>query len=77
MSRIIRVKVKPGSKRGPSVSTDADGILVLTVRERPVDGQATRAAAVLLAQHLGVRKTDVRLLSGATSRIKRFQVDLD
>lgn len=75
MSRVLQVKVKPGSRHGPRVSTDAEGTLVLAVPERAVDGKATEAAAALLAEHLGVRRRAVSLVSGATSRIKRFRID--
>lgn len=71
----MQVRVKPGSRRGASVATDEDGTLVLAVRERAVDGRATEAAAALLAQHLGVRRRDVELVSGAASRIKLFRVE--
>lgn len=74
MSRVVQVRVKPGSRRGESVVTDDDGTLVLSVRERAVDGKATEAAAALLAKHLDVRRRDVELVSGATSRIKLFRV---
>lgn len=74
MSRTVQVRVRPGSRRGASVTTDAEGVLVLTVRERAVDGKATEAAAALLAEHLGVRRRDVELVSGAASRIKIFRV---
>ena len=67
------VTVKPGSSKGPLVETAADGTLTIYVRERAIEGKATEAAARLLAEHLGVPRRDVELVSGATSRIKRFR----
>ncbi len=67
--------VKPGSSKGPLVETADDGSLTLYVRERAVEGKATEAVIGLLADHLGVPKSRVALVSGATSRIKRFQID--
>lgn len=68
------VTVKPGSSKGPLVETADDGSLILYVRERAVEGKATEAVIRLLADHLGVAKSRVELVSGATSRVKRFRV---
>jgi uncharacterized protein len=40
-----------------------------------VDGRATRAALLAVAEALGVRRADVRLVTGATSRTKVIEVD--
>ena len=40
-------------------------------------GEANRAVTELLAKSLGVPKASVRLLSGATSRMKQVAVDGD
>jgi uncharacterized protein YggU (UPF0235/DUF167 family) len=70
----VVVTVKPGSRKGPLVEAGADGTLTIYVRERAVEGKATEAAARLLAAHLGVPRSSVELISGATSRLKRFRV---
>lgn len=75
MSRTVQVRVKPGSRGGDRVVAGDDGVLTLWVRARAVDSKATEAAAALLAEHLGVRRRDVALVSGATSRLKLFRVE--
>lgn len=75
MSESISVRVKPGSRKGPLVQADADGELTVYVPERAVEGKANSAVIALLAEHLGVPKSRVTLVAGATSRIKRFRVD--
>ena len=40
-------------------------------------GEANKAVLVLLAKSLGVPKASVKLLSGATSRLKQIAVDGD
>jgi uncharacterized protein YggU (UPF0235/DUF167 family) len=75
VAETVVVTVKPGSRKGPLVETAADGALTIYVREPAIEGKATAAAARLLAQHLGVPRTAVTLVSGATSRIKRFRVE--
>jgi uncharacterized protein YggU (UPF0235/DUF167 family) len=74
MSPIIIVKVKPGSRKGPRVETGANGELTIYVREPAVDGKANDAVARLLAAHLHLPRSRVELVSGATSRQKRFRV---
>ena len=68
------VRVKPGSRKGPLVESDDDGLLV-HVRERAVDGAANEAVVAVLAAHFGVPKRDVTILRGHTARIKRVEVD--
>lgn len=74
MAEVVAVTVKPASKKGPLVEVAHDGSLTVYVRERAVEGKATEAVIRILADHLGVPKSRVTLISGATSRIKRFQV---
>ncbi len=68
------VQVKPGSKKGPLVETAEDGSLTVYVRERAIEGKATEAVTKVLADHLGVPKSRLELVSGATSRVKRFLI---
>lgn len=70
----VHVHVKPGSRKGPLVQTDADGTLTVYVREPAVDGKANQAVIRLLAQHFGVPRGNVELASGATARRKRFRI---
>lgn len=74
MAETVTVTVKPGSRKGPLVETADDGALTIYVRERAVEGKATEAAARLLADHLGVPRSRVELVAGATSRVKRFRI---
>jgi uncharacterized protein YggU (UPF0235/DUF167 family) len=74
VTETVVVRVKPGSRKGPLVETDADGALTVYVPERAVEGKANEAVVKLLAKHLGVPRSRVELVSGATSRVKRFRV---
>jgi uncharacterized protein len=73
--KAVVVKVKPGSRKGPLVEVGEDGALTIYVQERAVEGKANEAVVNLLAQHLGVPRSRVTLVSGATSRMKRFRID--
>ncbi len=79
ISVALRVTPRGGRDGIDGIETLADGRSVLKVRVRAVadGGEANRAVTELLAKALGVRKADVRLLSGATSRLKQVAIDGD
>jgi len=72
----VAIRVRPGASRTAVGGTHADR-LVVAVGARAVDGAATRAALDALAEALGLRPRQVRLVSGATSRDKVVEVDAD
>lgn len=74
MTDFIVVTVKPGSRRGPLVDIGPNGELTIYVRERAVGGKANYAVARVLAAHLQLPRSRVELVSGTTSRLKRFRV---
>ncbi|MDQ1288969.1 MAG: uncharacterized protein QG622_2535 [Actinomycetota bacterium] len=65
----VTIRVKPGSGR-TRVGGSHDGALVVAVGARAVDGLATDAALAAVADAVGVRRRDVTLVTGATSRTK-------
>lgn len=69
----MTIRVKPGAAR-TRVGGSYDDALVVAVQARAVDGQATEAALTALAKALDVRRRDVRLITGATSRTKVVEV---
>jgi uncharacterized protein YggU (UPF0235/DUF167 family) len=75
----VRVTPRGGRDAIDGIETLANGRSVVKVRVRAVaeGGEANRAVTELLATSLGVSKRSVRLLSGATSRIKQIAVDGD
>ena len=75
----LRVTPRGGRDDIDGIETLSDGRSVLKVRVRAIadGGEANRAVAALLAKALGVPKSSVKLLSGATSRIKQVAIDGD
>jgi hypothetical protein len=68
----IQVKVKPNS-RTEEVSREGDRLIV-KVKEPPREGKANQAVIRLLAEHFGVPKSQVRILSGFKSKNKVVEV---
>jgi uncharacterized protein YggU (UPF0235/DUF167 family) len=67
------VRVTPGARRAGLEMTD--GVIRISVSAPPEDGRATEAARVALAAALGVAKTRLVLVRGATSRDKLFRLE--
>jgi uncharacterized protein (TIGR00251 family) len=68
----IQVKVKPNS-RTEAVSQESNSFIV-RVKEPPREGKANQAVIKLLAEHFGVPRSQVRILSGFGSRNKVVEV---
>jgi uncharacterized protein len=73
VTETVVVRVKPGNRKGPLIEVD-DGGLTVYVPERAVEGKANEAVVKLLAKHLDVPRSRLELVSGATSRVKRFRI---
>ncbi len=76
MSRLT-VRVTPRASRDAIEGFDEAGAVRVRVTAAPTDGAANAAVAKLLARALDLPSRDVRLVSGATSRLKVFDVPLD
>lgn len=70
----VTVRVRPGASRTRVGGSYGDA-LVVRVQERAVDGRANAAALRAVAEAVGVPRRSVRLVSGATSRTKVFEID--
>lgn len=72
----VAIRVKPGSAR-PKVGGRHGDAIVVAVSPRAVDGKATEAALRAVADAFGVRRRDVTLVTGATSRDKVVEIAAD
>jgi hypothetical protein len=68
----IAVRVTPNARQASLTAGDPVRISVTDV---PEDGRATAAAQAMLAKALGVAKSRLTLVRGATSRDKLFRLD--
>ena len=73
----LAIRVRPGASRAGVGGRYGDSAVVVKVNERAVDGKATEAALRAVAEAFGVRRADVRLVSGATSRDKVVEITGD
>jgi uncharacterized protein (TIGR00251 family) len=79
VSIALRVTPRGGRDEIDGLETLANGRTVVKMRVRAIaeGGAANRAVVELLAKALGVPKARVRVLSGATSRLKQIAIDGD
>jgi len=71
----ISVRLKPNSRHREEVVVGDDGVLTIYTKAPAIEGRANVAAAKLLAKHFGVAPSKVKLLRGATSKYKIFEID--
>jgi len=69
----VRLRVTPKASRN-AVEETPEGLKVW-VTTAPEDGKANKAVVKLLADALGVAKSHLTLVRGATSRDKVFRLD--
>jgi uncharacterized protein (TIGR00251 family) len=68
----LKVKVFPKSSREELV--EKDGVIKAYVKAAPDKGKANKALVGLIAKKYGVKKSEVRILVGETSREKIVEV---
>lgn len=76
MALTIAVRVLPGAPR-TAVGGSRGEALVVRVAAPPAEGRANVAALRALAAAFGVRRGDVTLLAGASSRHKLVRIEGD
>ncbi len=70
---VFAVRVQPRASRNEVAGLQGDALKV-RLTAPPVEGEANRALVAFLAEVCGVRRADVELLSGETSRDKRVRI---
>ena len=73
MGRIIAVTVKPGASKREVVAAP-DGSFTVRTTKIPEDGKANEDVVELLAKHLGIAKSRIRIVRGHSSRKKQVEI---
>jgi uncharacterized protein len=72
---VLPVRAQPNAKR-TGVVGERNGALKVAVTAPPEDGRANAALVEALRDALGLKRSQVELLAGQTSRDKRFLIRL-
>lgn len=70
---LLQVRVKPRAHKD-AIEGIQDGLLLVSVRAAPADGEANAAVQVQLAQAMRCAKGSVQLVRGQKSRVKVFRL---
>jgi hypothetical protein len=70
----LEVRVQPRASH-EQIGAVRQGVLTVRVSSPPLDGRANKAVCRLVAGHLGVASSRVRLVRGARARTKLLEID--
>jgi uncharacterized protein len=70
---LLSVRAQPGARKNAVLGEHA-GMLKVAVSAPPQDGRANQALTELLREWLGLKRSQVELVGGATARQKQFLV---
>jgi len=71
---IMHVRVSTNAAK-PGVEKTGEGEYKVRVSAKPVDGKANADVIEALAEHFGVKKSQVRIVAGLTSKRKTVSID--
>ena len=78
MSAVLAIRVTPRSAKpgvgGWRAGADGRGELEVRVGEAPADGKANEALTRLVAEALGVSRSEISIIAGHASRHKRVAI---
>jgi len=70
---ILPVRAQPGASRN-AVQGEQQGMLKVAVTQAPEKGKANKAIVQVLSKSLGLRRSQIELLSGETAQQKKFLI---
>ena len=71
----ISVHIKPNSRHREEVVKNDDETLTVYTKAPAIEGRANAAVIKLLAKYFKVAPSKVKLVRGATSKYKIFEID--
>jgi len=69
----FRVRVQPGASKNEIMGVQEDA-LKIRISAPPVEGKTNKALIGFLAKELGVKKSEIEILSGHMRRIKKIKI---
>ena len=70
---VLSVRAQPGARRNAIIGEQA-GALKVAVTAPPDKGRANDAIVEVLSEAFGLKRSQVKLISGATNRQKKFLI---
>ncbi len=73
--KYLRIKVIPGAAKTEIKGEMADGTIKIAVAAPPEKGKANKELIEFLSLKFGVKKENIKLISGASSRLKLIKIN--
>jgi uncharacterized protein (TIGR00251 family) len=70
----VEVHVKVNAKKTEFVEIK-NGIIIIKLKESPVEGQANKELIDFISKSLGIKKTSIKILMGKKSKKKVLKID--
>ncbi len=70
---VLPLRAQSGARKN-SINGVHDGALKVSIQAAPEDGKANDAIVELLKKALGIKRNQIEILSGQTSRDKKFLI---
>ena len=70
---VVQLHIQPGARKTEVAGLHGEA-LKIRLAAPPVDGRANDCLLAFVAEHLGITRSRVELLSGAASRAKRLRL---
>lgn len=71
---VFTARIVPGSSR-TSPAGVLDGMVKIKISVPPEKGKANQALIEFLAKKIGVKKKDISIIAGLTSKVKRIKIE--
>jgi len=71
MKIFIKVKTKAKKEFVKKIGVNSYAV---SVKERPIQGKANQAVIEALAEHFGVKKSNIKIISGLASKQKIIEI---
>ncbi len=71
---IVEVKLKPNAKKSEILGFK-ENILLVSVKEQPIEGKANASLIKLLSKKLKIAKSCIKFKSGEKSKTKKLVID--
>lgn len=74
MAIILQIKVTPNASKNQIIGFE-EKVLKVRIRGVPEKGRVNEELIEFLAETLGIAKSNIKILSGDTSRLKRLKIE--
>ena len=72
---VLKFRIIPSKPYNRVIGKMNDGTIKIELKAKPLEGQANRELIMFLSQRTHVKKSDISIITGYTSKNKMLQID--